>query len=95
MQKQINAENNNVVRLFRSPTLETVKMIERTISKHNGECKKTSLWEKLPKKVQWRTYLTILDYLQEVNRIIISDDGVLVYIWNPELARKVRFRKSY
>jgi len=95
MQKQINKENEVVVKLFRSPTLETVKMVEKTIKEFNGELKKTSLWEKLPRKVQWSTYLVILDYLQEINKIVISDNGILVNIWNPELAKKVRCRKSY
>jgi len=94
MLKQTSKENNVVVRLFRSPTLETVKMVERTIKEFNGELKKTSLWEKLPRKVQWGTYLTILDYLQEINKIVVADNGVIVYIWNPEGANKYLVRKD-
>ena len=75
------------VRLFRSPTLETVKMVETTIDKYSGEFKKTQLWQKLPRKVMWPTYLVILEYLEEINRIVISDNGVITYIWNPELAK--------
>ena len=89
-----NAKNHEV-RLFRSPTLETVKMVEKTIKKYSGEFKKTQIWEKLPRKVMWPTYLLILDYLEETNKIITSDNGVITYIWNPELAKKVCFRKSY
>lgn len=81
--------------LFRSPTLETIKMVERTIKKYSGEFRKTQIWEKLPKKVMWPTYLTILDYLGEINKIIISDDGIINYIWNPKLAKKLFLRKSY
>ena len=50
MLKQINKENNVVVRLFRSPTLETVRMVERTIKEFNSELKKTGLWEKASEK---------------------------------------------
>ena len=80
--------NNHEANLFRSPTLETVKMVERTIFKYSGEFKKTQLWQKLPRKVMWSTYLVILDYLVEMNRIIISDNGIITYIWDPELAKK-------
>ena len=88
MQKQINGENEVAVRLFRSPTLETVKMVEATIEEHNGEFKKTSIWEKLPRQVQWGTFLTILNYLQEINKIVVAKNGILVYIWDPEGAKK-------
>ena len=89
----MNKENNVVVRLFRSPTLETVKMVEKTIKEFNSELKKTSLWEKLPRKVQWGTYLTILDYLQEINKIVITDNGIIVYIWDPEGAKEYLAKK--
>ena len=82
-----NTEDHGV-RLFRSPTLETVKMVEKTIHKHSGEFKKTQLWQKLPRKVMWPTYLLILDYLEEIYRIVISDNGVITYIWNPESAKR-------
>lgn len=91
MLEQVNKENNIVVGLFRSPTLETVKMVERTIKEFSGEFKKTSIWEKLPRKVQWRTYSIILDYLQEINKIVIADNGGVIYLWDPEGARKYLF----
>ena len=87
-----NAENYEV-RLFRSPTLETVKMVERIIYKYSGEFKKTQLWQKLPRKVMWPTYLIILEYLEEINRIVISGNGVITYIWNPELAKQYLAKK--
>lgn len=93
MLKQINEKDNSIVKLLRSPTLETVKMVEHTIKDFNGELKKTSLWEKLPRKVQWGTYLVILDYLREINKILISHDGILIYIWNPEGAKEYLMKK--
>jgi len=80
--------------LARSPTLETVLMVERTIDKYSGEFNRTELWKKLPKKVMWQTYLVILDYLQSINKIAISKDGILVYIWSPEVAKRLANRKS-
>jgi hypothetical protein len=71
----------------RSPTLDTVVMIERTIDKYSGEFNKTQLWKKLPKKVMWQTYLIALDYLMEINKIAMDRNGTLGYIWNPKLAK--------
>ena len=71
----------------RSPTLDTVLMVEKNIDRYSGEFNRTELWKKLPKKVMWQTYLVILDYLQEINKIAIDRTGKIGYIWNPELAK--------
>ena len=70
-------------------------MVEGTIAEHSREFKKTQLWEKLPRKVMWPTFVTILDYLEGINKIVVSDEGIISYIWNPKLVSKVRARKSY
>ncbi|MDP2672704.1 MAG: hypothetical protein Q8O84_02745 [Nanoarchaeota archaeon] len=80
---------------LRSPTLDTIEMVEKIIEKFSGEFNKTRMWEKLPREVMWSTYLTILAYLEEINKIVISDNGIITYIWNPDLLKKVRLRKSY
>lgn len=87
---------NEAINLFsRSPTLDTVLMIERTIDKYSGEFNRTEIWKKLPKKVMWQTYLIVLDYLQSINKIGISKEGILVYIWSPEVAKRFMNRKRY
>ena len=86
------AKNKAGERMFRSPTLQTVKMVEEAISEHSGECTKTELWRRLPRKVMWPTYLTILDYLEETNRIITSDNGIITYIWDPVGVKKYLWR---
>ncbi|MBW2969198.1 hypothetical protein KY314_03715 [Candidatus Woesearchaeota archaeon] len=78
----------------RSPTLDTVLMVEKTIEKHSGEYNRTELWKKLPRKVMWQTFLVILDYLQNINKIAIDRKGKIAYIWNPELAKKLMKRKE-
>jgi len=78
----------------RSPTLGTVLMVEKTIEKHSGEYNRTELWKKLPRKVMWQTFLVILDYLQNINKIAIDRKGKIAYIWNPELAKKLMKRKE-
>ena len=79
----------------RSPTLDTVLMVERAIDEYSGEYNRTELWKKLPKKVMWQTYLLILDYLVNTNRIGIDRKGKIVYIWNPEAAKKFINKKGY
>jgi len=86
---------NRDIRTLRSPTLETVSMVEKIIEEHSGEFKKTELWAILPRKVMWSTFTTILSYLEEINKIVISGEGIITYIWNPMLVNKVRSRKSY
>ncbi|MCU0642517.1 MAG: hypothetical protein MUF61_03000 [archaeon] len=85
------AEQNPFVR---SPTLDTVLMVERTIKEFSGEFNRTELWKKLPRKVMWQTYLVILDYLQSINKIAIDSIGKVGYIWNPETAKRFAHRKA-
>lgn len=88
-------ESETINPIARSPTLETVLMIERSIEEYSGEFNRTELWKKLPRKVMWQTYLVVLNYLQSINKIAISKEGVLVYIWSPESAKKFIKRKRY
>ncbi len=78
----------------RSPTLETVLMVERIIDKYSGEYNRTALWKKLPKKVMWQTYLIILEYLESINKIAIDREGKIVYIWNPTLSKRLKSRRE-
>ena len=79
---------------IRSPTLDTVLMIEKTIEEYSGEFNRTQLWKKLPKKVMWQTYLIVLDYLENINKIAFDRNGTLGYIWNPKLAKIISKRKE-
>jgi hypothetical protein len=78
----------------RSPTLETVLMVERFIEKNSGEFNRTELWKRLPKKVMWQTYIIILEYLQSINKIVIDSRGIIGYIWSPEFTKKFSKRKN-
>ena len=79
---------------IRSPTLDTVLMIEKTIEEYSGEFNRTQLWKKLPKKVMWQTYLIVLDYLENINKIAFDRNGTFGYIWNPKLAKMLSKRKE-
>ena len=69
---QVQIQKNPFVR---SPTLDTVLMVEKTVDKYSGDFDRTELWKKLPKKVMWQTYLIVLDYLYDINKIAIDQTG--------------------
>jgi len=81
------AETNEIAR---SPTLQTVLMVEKFIEEHSGEYKKTELFNNLPKKVMWQTFQVIMEYLEQTLRIVYDHDGVVVYIWNPKFYEKIK-----
>lgn len=97
MEEQIRTEMRfNVGEIItRSPRLETIIMVEKFIKEHSGNYKKTELLNKLPKKVMWGTFNVILKYLWDNNKICIDRKGYIVYIWNPELAKRFINRKRY
>lgn len=72
-----------------SPTLESVLMVEKAAKEHSGEVGKYQLWKKLPRKMMYQTFQSILDYLAESNKIIIDPDGKVIWIWDPEGVRKI------
>ena len=60
-----------------SPTLESVIMVEKTIQKYSQECGKYQLWKKLPKKMMYQTFQTIIDYLESSSKIIYEVNEVV------------------
>lgn len=88
-QKKAYNEVNNIAR---SPTLQTVLMVERFIDENSGEYTKTQLFNNLPKKVMWQTFQVIMEYLGSINKIAYDRDGYVVYIWNPEFYEKIKNR---
>jgi len=87
--KKTYSEENKIAR---SPTLQTVLMVEKFIDDHSGEYKKTELFKKLPRKVMWQTFQVIMEYLERSYRIIIEKDGVVTYIWNPKFYERIKNR---
>jgi len=76
----------------RSPTLQTVLMVEKFIDENSGEYKKTELFRKLPRKVMWQTFQIIMEYLGSIHKIAYDNQDYVVYIWNPDLAAKYKNR---
>lgn len=84
-------ETNDVAR---SPTLQTVLMVEKFIDEHSGEYKKTELFNNLPKKVMWQTFQVIMEYLESIHKIVYDKEGYVAYIWNPEFFKKIKNRPA-
>jgi len=80
--------------IARSPTLQTVLMVEKFIEDNSGEYKKTDLFKSLPKKVMWQTFQVIMEYLESIHKIVYDKKGYVVYIWNPEVYNKYKDRKD-
>lgn len=71
------------------PRLDTVIMVEETIRKLDYYPTKTELWKALPKKVMYQTYSMIIEYLASLGKIIIDKDNRIVWVWNPELVKRI------
>ena len=90
-QQESYSEVNSVAR---SPTLQTVLMVEQFIDENSGEYTKTQLFKNLPRKVMWQTFQVIMEYLENIFKITYDADGYVVYIWNPKFASKYKGRKD-
>lgn len=62
-----------------NPTLDTIKMVEQTLSKMSEYSSKNKLWRALPRQVQYPTFKAVLDYLEESNKIMYDKDGTIIW----------------
>ena len=63
------------------PRLDTVLMIEDCIKNAPNYWGKTELRKKLPKKVMYQTYKTVIDYLIDSKKVMLTKDDKLVWIF--------------
>ena len=70
-------ENKEKSKFARSPNLETIKMIESFIHKNSGKFSRRELWENLPRKVMWQTFLVAFEYLLESNKIATKNKNII------------------
>ena len=61
----------------RSPTLNTVLMVEETLSKASEVLTIGKIKRILPKQVMHQTLMAIIDYLEYSGKVVIHDDKVL------------------
>ena len=71
------------------PTLDSILIVEEAIQ-HMDYPKKTELWKALPKKMMYQTFCLIIDYLEASGKIMIDNDGRVVWTWNPKMIKKIR-----
>lgn len=71
------------------PRLDTIEMVEDMISEQKEFSSKNKLWRALPKQVQYKTFTTILDYLEKSNKIMYDKEGTILWIFvdNPKLKK--------
>lgn len=77
-----------------SPTLDSIKMVEKFIRENSGEFKKTALWKELPKKMMYQTFMQIIGYLQESNKIAVDSKGHICWIYNPGIVEYYNDRED-
>lgn len=92
-QKQLKFNVEEII--TRNPRLDTIMMVEKFIKENSGEFKKTELFISLPKKAMWGTFNLILKFLWDNNKIGIDRNGYIIYVWNPELAKRFKNKKRY
>ena len=75
-----------------SPTLETQLMVESCIRDHGSFPSKRALLRALPRQMEPPTLVTILKYLEASNKVFLSEDGSIVWVFtdNPKFLRLLK-----
>tara|TARA_Y100000310_G_C20698671_1_gene827665 strand:- start:4915 stop:5133 length:219 start_codon:yes stop_codon:yes gene_type:complete len=56
-------------------------MIEGAIKNAKEYSSKAALWKSLPKKVMYQTFCLVLEYLEQSNKILITKDKRIMWIF--------------
>ncbi len=68
------------------PRLDTVLMVEKALMDCGEYPTRKELLESLPKKIQYQTFMKILEYLEGSNKIVINNRRIIwVFPDNPKL----------
>lgn len=76
------------------PRLDTIQMVEKTIKNDKIFYSKNTLWRRLPRQVQYPTFVKILDYLEQSNKIMYEKDGSIVWTFADSAAAKRSLKES-
>jgi hypothetical protein len=85
------AKGQNVIHL---PRLDTVIMVEDTLKGLDYYPTKNQLWRALPKAVMWQTFGVIIGYLLKSNKILVSRDRRIVWIYADKKQMKRLLKNS-
>ena len=89
LQKKVVRRHSSRTTSSHMPRLDTIQMVEDMVSEAKEFDSKNKLWRALPKQVQYKTFITILDYLEKSNKIIYDKKGAILWIFadNPKLKK--------
>jgi len=76
------------------PRLDTVLMIEDKIKNSGNYLSRTELWKKLPKKIMYQTFMVAVDYLIDSNKVILTKDDKLLWVFAGSSTSRKLIRKS-
>lgn len=81
----------NMSELVHSPTLNTVLMVEKTLQEADESVLSIAeLKRRLPKQVNHNTLKTILEYLEQSNKILVTLRGITwIHNPNPKLRKAI------
>ncbi|NWG36571.1 hypothetical protein [Nitrososphaera sp.] len=77
-----------------TPRLDTIQMVEKAIKNDKKFYSKNQLWRSLPKQVQYPTFVKILDYLEESNKIMYEKDGTIIWTFADSAAARKSLKES-
>ncbi len=79
-----------------NPTLETIRMVEKTLSKMSDYPSKNKLWRALPRQIQYSALKAVLRYLEESNKVVFDKNDKIVWVFadNSRIQRLRRSTKS-
>lgn len=76
----------------RSPRLDSILMVEKTLFRCRSDKTITQIWRLLPKKMMWTTFTTVLNYLEYSGKIHIEKDKTITWLWNPRKIEEIKKR---
>jgi hypothetical protein len=94
MSKVLQNKKTKSIKRTSNPTLETIRMVEQTLSKMRDYPSKNRLWRALPKQVQYPTFKAVLDYLEESCKIIYDKDGAIIWTYADSTKLRKLIRES-
>jgi len=80
---------NEAKNILHYPRLDTVLMVEDAIRKAKEYPTKMQLWRKLPKMMQYQTFRLILNYLEKSNKVFITKDGKIMWVFAKGKGKKL------
>ncbi len=79
---KIDSRNNSKTAKRPNPTLESIEMVEESLSGLDIYPTKNKLWRSLPRQIQYPTFNVILAYLEKSNKIVYDDDNTIVWVFS-------------